>query len=261
MKRLLKDPVLIFFVLGALLFVLFGLLQREESTPIVLSNGAQALLVSEWEMLTGRSADSNDVQRIVEDYYERELLFREGLSRELYASDPSIRELIIELMQQQVTGEILEPSGKDLVNFYTDNIDRYYSEATISFTQRLFRDAPQAPDQLLAQLNQGDVIGDDQLWQGKDFPNYGVSMIRGLFGQSLLEVLEEISIAEWQGPYQSAEGWHYFRVERRDKPVLLSFERVKDQVMADYQAEAVSAAVEAFVETKRAAYPLETGSR
>ncbi|MFT4768550.1 MAG: hypothetical protein ACI8RN_001687, partial [Glaciecola sp.] len=132
-SRLLRDPVLAFFALGASLFVVFGLLQREEAAPVLLSKGAQALLVSEWEMLTGRSADTSDVRRIVEDYYQRELLFREGLSRELYQSDLSVRELIIELMQQQVTGELPEPSGKDLVNFYTDNIDRYYSEATISF--------------------------------------------------------------------------------------------------------------------------------
>lgn len=250
--------MLAFFALGALLFGAFSLLQGEEAAPILLSNGAQALLVSEWEMLTGRSADATEVQRIVEDYYERELLFREGLSRELYRSDPSIRELIIELMQQQVTGEIPEPSGKDLVNFYTDNIDRYYSEATISFSQRLFRDAPENPDQLRAQLNQGDAISDVVPWQGKDFPDYGVSMIRGLFGQSLLEVLEKLSIGDWQGPYQSLEGWHYFRVELRKQPALLPFERVRDQVMSDYQAAAVSGAIATFVEGKRTMYPLET---
>jgi hypothetical protein len=36
----------------------------------------------------------------------------------------------------------------------------------------------------------------------------------------------------------------------------LSFERVSDQVMADYQAAAVSEAVAAFIEAKRAKYPL-----
>jgi peptidyl-prolyl cis-trans isomerase C len=255
---LLRDPVLGFFALGALLFVVFGMLQKEKTAPVVLSSGAQALLVSEWEMLTGRSADADDVQRIVDDYYQREVLFREGLSRELYQSDPSIRELVIELMQQQVTGEIPEPSGKDLVNFYADNMDRYYSEATISFSQRLFRDASQTPEQLRAQLNQGDVIGDDAPWQGKDFPDYGVSMIRGLFGQSLLDVLEQLPVHDWQGPYPSPDGWHYFRVERRQQPVLLAFERVREQVLADYQAAAVAASVAEFVDARRAQYPLET---
>jgi len=253
----LRDPVVVFFAIGSLLFALFALLNREDAVPVVLSEGGRALLVNEWEMLTGRTADAVDVQRIVDNYYQRELLFREGLGQEVYRSDPSVRELIIELMQQRATGEIPDPSGKELVNFYADNIDRYYSEASISFSQRLFRKAPENPEQLRASLNQGDAISDDMPWQGKDFPDYGASMIRGLFGQTLLEVLQQQPLGGWQGPYESREGWHFFRVDGRMQPVLLSFERVEDQVRADYQAASVADAVAVFVDARRAKYPLE----
>ncbi|MDP5070968.1 MAG: peptidylprolyl isomerase [Congregibacter sp.] len=258
MVRWLRDPVPGFFALGALLFAVFAMLNREQAMPVILSDSGKAVLVSEWEMLTGRSASESDLRQIVEDYYAREVLFREGLRRELYQSDPSVRELIIELMQQQVTGEVAEPSGKDLVNFYSDNIDRYYSEATISFEQRVFFSAPQNPEALLKDLEEGRAEAGDVPWQGKSFPDYGASMVRGLFGQPLLAVLEQLPLNTWQGPYESRDGWHYFRVASRRPPVLLSFERVEDQLKADYQTAAVSGAVAAFVDTRRAHYTLKT---
>lgn len=262
----LRDPVVAFFAIGAGLFLVFWLRNNDTPTPVVLSASSQAVLVAEWEMLTGRSADAKDVAQIVDDYYQRELLFREGLKSELYQTDPSVRELIIERMQQQVTGLVAEPSGKELVNYYTDHIHRYYSEATISFSQRLFAELPDDPQQLRQELNQASAQGGSASalsatkapWQGTNFPDYGVSMIRGLFGQPLLEVLEQVPLARWEGPYESRDGWHYFRVDRREQAVLLAFERVRDQVLADYQASAVTNAVAAFVDARRSDYPLIT---
>ncbi len=257
MRRLILDPVLIFFALGGMLFVAYAMLDRESTTAVVLSEGSRALLISEWEMLTGRSAEPSDVARIVNDYYQRELLFREGLAAELYLSDPSVRELIIELMQQRVVGEIVEPSAKDLVNFYTDNIERYYSEATISFSQKLFPTEPQDPRGQLATMNSAAAESGVEPWQGKDFPRYGISMVRGLFGQPILETLQRVPVGDWQGPYETRQGWHYFRVEERQAPVLLPFERVRGQVLADYQAAAVAEAVAQFARTQEPRYPLE----
>ncbi|WOJ95414.1 peptidylprolyl isomerase [Congregibacter brevis] len=257
LRYCLRDPVVVFFALGTVFFLVYALLNRESTTPITLSQSSKALLISEWEMLTGRSAQPQDVELILEDYYQRELLFREGMAAELYRSDPSIRELLIEVMQQRVTGEIADPSAKDLVNFYADNIDRYYSEATISFSQQLFASAPDDPENFRAELSQKSADGGISPWQGKEFPDYGVSMVRGLFGQPLLEVLERVSLDTWQGPYESRQGWHYFRVKGRTEPVLLPFERVRDQVLADYQAEAVASAVKEFTTRQADRYPLE----
>ncbi|EAQ97107.1 peptidyl-prolyl cis-trans isomerase [Congregibacter litoralis] len=256
-RRFLRDPLFAFFAIGGLCFIAYTQLNREATTPITLSQSAQALLVAEWEMLTGKSAQAADVDAILNDYYQRELLYREGIASELHLSDASVRELIIELMQQRVTGEIAEPSPKDLVNFYADNIERYYTEASISFSQKVFASAPENPEALREQLNQGGGQAGAVPWQGSDFPDYGVSMVRGLFGQPLLEILQSLAFGEWQGPYESRQGWHYFRVTARRAPQLLPFERVRDQVLADYQAAAVAQAVAEFTDARRPQYPFE----
>lgn len=256
-RRLLRDPLFAFFAIGALCFVVYTQLSRDATTPITLSQSSQALLVAEWEMLTGNSAQAADVDAILNDYYQRELLYREGIASELHLSDASVRELMIELMQQRVTGEIAEPSAKDLVNFYADNMERYYTEASISFSQKVFASAPENPEALREQLNQGGAQIGIVPWQGSDFPDYGVSMVRGLFGQPLLEILQGLAIGEWQGPYESRQGWHYFRVTARSAPQLLPFERVRDQVLADYQAAAVAQAVAEFTDARRPQYPFE----
>lgn len=247
-----------FFVVGALLFGVFTIVTDEPQTPITLSAGARAVLLSEFEMLTGRKANESEQARIFEDYYQRELLFQEGLQAELYRSDPGLRGQIIEGMQRRVTGEIPEPSAKALVNYYTDNIDRYYSEASISFTQRLFTQKPGNTSAILTEFEAGLAPGAATPWQGEVFPDYGISMIRGLLGQTLLETLEELPLGQWQGPFQSMDGWHYFKVEQRQAAKLLPFARVRDQVLADYQASTVAERVRNFVNEQRVQYPFLT---
>jgi peptidyl-prolyl cis-trans isomerase C len=256
-KRLLQDPVTLFFALGALLFLAYQALNGNQTTPITLSEAGEAVLVSEFEMLTGRTAEPDDVERLAQEFYQRELLFLAALDAELYRSDPGIREQLIEQMQQRVTGEIADPSGRELVNYYADHMQRYYSEATISFEQRFFTQRPDNPGLVQDALNRGDMVASEAPPQGRSFPGYGLSMIRGLFGQGLLEVLSGLETGQWRGPYESIYGWHYFRVENRSEPVLLPFEAVRDQVAADLQAARIAERVRDFVDARGDRYPFE----
>lgn len=259
MKRLLRDPVTVFFALGAALFLAYQSLNDVEETPISLSPAGLAVLVSEFEMLTGRSAGDADIERLREEFYQRELLFQAALKAELYRVDPNLREQLIDLMQKRITGVLPEPSGQALVNYYTDHIERYYSEATISFEQRFFADAPADADAIRAALNWNDVVDDVAPPQGRTFPDYGLSMVRGLFGQRLFTQISALEPGPWEGPFESMDGWHYFRVIRRRDPALLPFARVSDQVAADLQSETIAQRVREFVDARRQDYPFSQG--
>jgi len=251
-----KDPVLLFFALGGLLFVTFSLFNRDAPDAIVLSDRGLAVLVSEFEMLRGRPASDAEEASIIRDYYQRELLFREAIAEGLHRSVPGVRQLLIEEMQQRVTGDLPEPSGKDLVNYYTDHMERYYAEATITLEQRFYRDLPGEAEALLAALRSGSAPAGDVTRQGNRFPAYGESMLRGMFGAELFANIQALPTGQWEGPFQSPQGWHFFRVSERGERELLPFTRVRDQVLADYQASTVAQSVSAYVERRRASYPL-----
>ncbi len=260
MRRWLRDPVALFFALGAGLFFTYGLLQGEGREPVVLSDAGLAVLLGEFEMLTGRPADAGERKQLIDDYYRSEVLYREGLRGEIYRDDSMLREAIVDVMRRRVSGALPEPAGRDLVNYYADNIQRYYSEPSITLRQRFFREPPEAPEAMLEALVAGEAISSDPPPQGQRFPAYGESMLRGLFGPTIVESLRSAPLNHWFGPLESASGWHLFRVEGRHPAKVLPFARVENQVLADYQAEVVSARLEDFLELHRDRYPLQVGS-
>lgn len=257
MKDWVHDPVWRFLALGTCLFAFYSWIARPTAEPVVLTAAAEAVLVSEFELLTGKSATSEDVARLVDEYFLREVLFREGLKVERARSDAAIREAIVESMQQEISGDFPEPDSRQLLAFYTDNMQRYYSEPTVSVTQVYFEEKPGPEDAVLAALASGENPGADTPWQGETFPDYGVSMLRGLFGQPLLQVMLEVPLGEWRGPFESPDGWHFFRVDARGDPRLLPFEQVQGQLLADYQSTQLDQQMQAFIESKQDAYVLQ----
>lgn len=255
MTRWLREPLLVFLLLGAGLFIAYEWLGSSDTVTITLRKAGLAVLLEEYEAVTGNAADATQQREIVDDYYRREMLFREGLRRRLHESDPALREAIIERMQQRVTGELPEPSGRDLVNYYADNVERYYSEPSISLSQRFLREAPQNSDDWLSALEEGREPAFDPPPGGRDLPRYGESMLRSLFGGAVLERLRASPVGQWAGPFESPRGWHFFRVDDRHPRQLLPFEFVQAQVRADYQSAVLERRLDEFVARYRDRYP------
>lgn len=251
-----REPVLVFFLIGAGVFGLYRLLGAGETEPITLGGAGLAVLLGEYEAVTGTAADAATRQRIIDDYYRREVLYREALREGLHESDARVREAIIERMQQRVSGELPEPAGRDLVNYYADNMARYHREASMSVAQRFLRERPERADRTLQALAAGEEAHFDPAPGGAWLPDYGESMLRGLFGATVLDSLRELPLQQWAGPFESSRGWHYLRVETRRPRELLPFARVRDQVLADYQADVLATRLDAYVASRRDRYPL-----
>lgn len=255
----LREPFFQCFLAGAALFALFFLVSEKYPArdAITLSQAGLETLVSDFEVLTGKTATDSDREMLVARFYRNEVLYREGIRREVYAEDGELRAQIVEAMRQRVSGILPTPDAEELVSFYADNIDRYYSEATLSFDQVLMLSKPEDPDLLIARLARGDDPESELQWRGKRFPDYGLSMVRGIFGQTQLAVLEALPMDEWHGPFESSDGWHFFRVSARRAPQLLPFERARIQVEADYRMQLLDRRMERFVEERGDQYPLQ----
>lgn len=256
MARLLKDPVTLFLVAGLGLFLVYELLGGEETTDITLGAATLAVLVQEYESLTGKKADASLRQQLVDDYYRREVLFREGLREGLHLSDAELREAIIGRMQQRVSGALPDPTEEELVNYYAGHMDRYYAEATISFEQVFFQQKPVEGDAVRARLETGETGIGDAPPGGAIYPDYGESMLRGLFGDTTVTLLRTAQPGRWVGPLESVRGWHFFRVTDRQAPRPMAFAQVYEQVRLDLQTQALNRRVAEFVESRRSRYPM-----
>ncbi len=249
--RLLREPLFAFALIGGALFLAYTAIRARESEPVILHAPARAGLIASFETRTGRKATADDIARIERDYVTEELLFRGALEAGLHRSDPSIRGRLVEEMRFRITGPLPDPTDEQLVNHYSDNLDRYRSEPTVTFRQVYFARRPDDPAAILARLRQGEPVTGQPFKHGREFPQYGNSMLRGMFGQPIVEALSAAPLGDWVGPLESPYGWHYLHATERLPAVLLPFEAVRQQVESDFLVTLIDAAVEQHVDGLR----------
>ena len=253
--RLLRDPLLVFVVAGAALFIGYGQFATPADTLVRLGSETRSRLVADFESRAGRKASSEDVARLEREWITDELLFRDALDAGVHLADGVVRARMVEEMRHRATGLLPDPGEEQLVNHYADHRERYLTEPSISFEHVYFKrleDAKAAG--LLDRLRQGDAVQGDAFWQGQTFPGYGESMIRGLFGQAFLAALKDAPPGVWTGPVESTRGLHFVLSRELHPASLLPFETVRPQVENDLLALVIERSVETRIEQLRTRY-------
>ena len=81
MKKWLKEPLVHFMVIGALIFVVFSVVNNEESTiddnRIVVSAGDIERLSANWSQKWNRPPTETELKGLVESYIKEEVYYRE----------------------------------------------------------------------------------------------------------------------------------------------------------------------------------------
>jgi peptidyl-prolyl cis-trans isomerase C len=255
--RILREPLLAFALIGGLLFLAHRARQPAEAESIVLPATARAALIADFETATGRAATAADITRIEREFIADEVLFREALAEGLHLADSTVRARLVEEMRLRITGPLPEATVEQLVNHYSEHLDRYQSEPAATFRHVYFAEAPADPQALLARLRAGNAVAGEPFGRGADFSGYGQSMLRGLFGQAFTAALWTAPPGEWAGPLQSQYGWHYVLVSERLPPALLPFAAVRQQVENDLAVDTIAKAVARHVQQALPRYEVQ----
>jgi peptidyl-prolyl cis-trans isomerase C len=107
-----------------------------------------------------------------------------------------------------------------------------------------FRVRPPESGNVLGRLQGGEAIAGEPFPQGRSFPRYGRSILRGMFGQSFVDALWSAPLGAWSGPLESPQGWHYVRPTERLPQSLLAFDVVRSQVENDFLVALIDEAIE-----------------
>ena len=265
-SKLLREPLLHFFVLGLLLFLLYGLVSDEsaiEPDEIVLDQGRLAALEAGFEKTWRRSPTDDELQSLIDAWVREEVLYREGLSIGFDQNDPVIRRRVAQKMTFVADGMVPEsPTEQELEAWLSDNIASYEIPASYSLRQ-VYIDPQRHPDDLEAvlartktALQNGDdpaLHGDSSLLLSAVESASSLDVAR-IFGSEFVEGLAGVTVGEWSGPVQSGYGLHLVLVSdyvaARD-PVL---EEVRAAVERDVLSEKAKQINDAFYASLRQNY-------
>jgi len=256
LKRLLREPLLIFFVVGALLFLVHRLTVGDPRT-IAVTPGVRAELDRQLRDTNGRAPDPAERQAALRSWVRAEALYREALREGLDRDDPNIRNLLVEKIQARRAMEAPrhEPSEAELDAWLAAHRSLYdrplrYTIDWVVFNKGVAASGP-APAIQRETFERAVARGADPRFLGKTI--YGATLtaagVREQLGAGVADAIAGFPKAEWR---EAAKGDDLLLVRVNDvdgglpPPAELRPRLIADVMHAQQQA-GMERAVEAIV--------------
>jgi hypothetical protein len=248
-KKLLREPLVHFLLLGAVLFAAYGaLIKRTSNEPgnIVVSQLRIKHLADGFARTWLRAPTSEELEGLIRDYIREEVYYREAMAMGLDRDDSIIRRRLqqkLEFVSENIS-DFSPPTDDELRVFLQDHPDQFRSERRFTFHQvylslERHRDSLAGDaGELLRQLkssNRSDTstLADPSLLENQ-FANVEATEVVKQFGEKFASALNDLPLGEWQGPVESSYGIHLVfvaeRTERRSPPL----EEVRDAVRREW---------------------------
>jgi hypothetical protein len=265
--KLVREPLLHFLLLGALLFAGHGWLRRGEaggSEEIVVDAARVAALVAQFERVWQRSPDRSEIDGLVQAFVREEILYREGLALGLDRDDPVVRRRVGQKLAFLADGAGPEPPGEaDLEAWLRDHAADYAIPARYSVRQVFFDPARRgaalgaAMDAARSALASGRgpaaELGDATLLPAA-LERVPLSELEKVFGGEFAQAVAALPPGSWQGPIQSGYGAHLVLVEAREEASAPALAAVRAEVERDWLRSRAEASSEAFYRKLRERY-------
>jgi parvulin-like peptidyl-prolyl cis-trans isomerase-like protein len=238
-----------FLVLGAALFGLFHLIDRNKADPparIVVSSARIANLADGFTRTWRRPPSNEELQGLVDDYIRDEVFYREGRAAGLDRDDVIIRRRVRQKMEFFADDlSTPEPSEAQLTAYLVSNPARFRTEDQLTFHQIFLsatRRASTIDDdskQLADALAHADAAVDattlgDAFLLGQDFQALSQTEVAGIFGDGFAKRLSVMEKGRWQGPIASSFGQHFVYIAERIPGSLPSLDAVREAVRREW---------------------------
>ena len=251
MKRILREPLLHFVVLGFMVFgydaFVRGRTGEVGGGDIVVSEGRIEYLAALFAKTWQRPPTAEELRGLVDDYVLEEALYREGVALGVDRDDTIIRRRVRQKMEFIVDDivELAEPSEAELAAWLADHAQSYARSARFTFRQvylnperhgdALRSDAERVLMELRSTTSDTDPrkLGDGSLL---DYENadVGTDKVVNSFGQAFADHLSTLPTGEWSGPIESAFGIHVVFVDARTEERLPALAEVHEAVARDW---------------------------
>jgi hypothetical protein len=228
--RLLREPLLQFLALGAMLFALHGLVGKRSAEPpgtIVVSASRIANLGDGFARTWRRPPNEQELQGLIDDYIRDEVFYREGRAAGLDRDDVIIRRRVrqkMEFFAEEMS--VPEPSDEQLAAYLASNSERFRAEDQFTFHQ-VFLSATRRANTIESDSKQiagilaraeasvdATALGDPFLL-GEEFRGISQGKLTSIFGEDFSKEIAAMEKGRWQGPISSGFGQHFVFISER----------------------------------------------
>jgi hypothetical protein len=253
LSRLLREPLLHFFIVGAGLFAVYTAVARPGPLPAdVISIGPERLnqLHAAYETVWQRPPTETEMAGLTEDLVREEIYYREALALGLDRDDTVIRQRLRQKMEflSAAGAEMQAPTDAELEDWFAVNQDAYRREPELAL-QQLFLGEDASADGVSRRLAALRVAPET------DFAVMGMStllpaelelsrpqVVDGIFGQGFFGVLQALQPGVWSGPVTSTYGLHLVRIIDSRPGRMPPLAEIREAVARDWAADRTATA-------------------
>ena len=249
MKKLLREPLVHFLLLGLLVFAGFKVTSRNEASEpskIVVTQAQVESLVTGFSRTWQRPPTTLELEGLIREYIHEEVCTREALALGLDKDDSVIRRRLrqkLEFISDSVASQA-DPTEEQLQRYLQAHANSFRGERQFTFSQvyldpqkhgeNLTRDI----NQMLAELRLGsksDVskMGDSLLLE-QNFESVPAGEVSKQFGEKFVANLAELPVGKWSGPIESGYGLHLVIVIDRKDGSVPALADVRETVKRDW---------------------------
>lgn len=267
-RRLLREPLLHFLALGALLFVLYGWLDRDAlqaPDEVVVDQARVDALAARFQRVWQREPRPDELRGLVDQWVRDEILYREGVAAGMERDDEVVRRRVVQKMAFLNEGmTVAVPTEAELQAWLRAHPDDYRRAPRYAFRQVYFDPARHghslARDVALAQAtlqrDAGADVGDVGMLPST-LRDAAADDVNRTFGSQFAQSLPSIPDRRWSDPVASDFGVHLVWIDSRTPARMPALAEVRRDVERDLLAERTRKAGEAFYDTLRKRYTVK----
>jgi PPIC-type PPIASE domain len=253
LKRLVREPLVHFLLLGVLLFAWFqwqGGSGSVSSNRIVITRGLTEHLASSFMSTWGRPPNETELKGLIDDYVMEEIATREGVGMGLDRDDTIIRRRLRQKLEFLLIEEAgsAPPTDADLQAWLDKHPDTFRVDPRVAFRQvylspnhrgtSLRADAAKVliklrvagPEAAIERVGDATMLPVEQALEP-------LREVARTFGEDFAQDLLKIEPGQWTGPVESPFGLHLVLVRERIAGVAPSLAEIGPLVEREVLAE------------------------
>ncbi len=270
LRKLIREPLFHFLLLGAMIFLLAGRVRSGSvgsGDKIVVTQSQIESMVVGFSRTWMRPPSQEELQGLVDDFVREEVLYREAKAMGLDQDDVIVRRRMrqkFEFLAEDQAARTGPPTDQELESYLRQHADKYSEEPNFSFDHIFFSremrgaSADAEANAMLARLSGKGTIDIEKLGDAFLLPSRFEKTSAGetarLFGEKFAEELTKTQLGTWAGPLESSYGIHLVRVKARIPGMAPPLANVRESVLRDLLSDRRKQELDTQYENIRARY-------
>jgi hypothetical protein len=237
LRRWLREPLLHFLLLGALLFVVDHFVNGRADDPrrITVDASVDVQAIQVFKSARGREPNEDELYALRKVWLDNEVLYREGLALGVDKGDPAIRDRVIFKALSIVDANVKLPPFDDnsLRQWFEKNRAKYDEPARFDLQEAVLAGehseaAVKAFVENLRKGTPGELNAGLRVFKGRPFANIVQS-----YGDEFARALEQAPPREWMA-LPTRDGWRAVQLVSLTPAKPADFEVVRNVVLQDW---------------------------